>query len=75
MRKGETKDIYCRREGKLGVIKEDGVVVWKFIKLIDGEIESVEEINTPKFSLLQLEILERSEVCRSVASLRELLTF
>ena len=39
MSKGETECIYCRREGKLGVIKEGDSCLEDCIEVIDGEIE------------------------------------
>ena len=29
--KGQTEDVQCRREGELGVIEEEGIVVWKVV--------------------------------------------
>ena len=44
------------------------------VELMGGRIEFFKELNNTKFALPQSEILERSEVRRSEASLRELCT-
>ena len=50
MSKGETKDIHCSRVEELGVIKEEGIVVWKlYVELMGGEIEFLRHLTQLSF--------------------------